>query len=132
MFGDRIKIMWEQQLVSSVSLCLWFWVFVHKRSSICFLSLNLEKAINLFCAMAYFVDLYILHAMNSELIVSYLNGKKFGNGMAFGYQIFYHGCYSNGPDHLINDHLNTQQLKVHYSNVCYSNPQCIGISSRSK
>ena len=48
-------------------------------------------------------------------MVPILNGKNFCNQMAFGYQIFYHGRESNGPDHLIYDHLNTEQVKVCYS-----------------
>ena len=32
------------------------------------------------------------HVLNSKLIVRYLNGKKFGNQMAFGELTFYHGC----------------------------------------
>ena len=33
---------------------------------------------------------YSSHVLNSELIVCYSNGKKFGNQIAFGYQTFYH------------------------------------------
>ena len=44
-----------------------------------------------------------------SVIVGYLNGKK------FGYQTFYHGSKSNGPDHSISDHLNTKQVKIGYS-----------------
>ena len=35
--------------------------------------------------------------------------------MAFGYQTFYHGRLSNGPDHSISNHLKTEQVKVCYS-----------------
>ena len=42
---------------------------------------------------------YLSHVLNSELIVRYSNGKKFGNQMAFGDQTFYHGRHFNGPDH---------------------------------
>ena len=35
--------------------------------------------------------------------------------MAFGYHTSYHGCQMNGPDHLISNHLNTEQVKVCYS-----------------
>ena len=48
-------------------------------------------------------------------VVHYSNGEKFGNLMAFGYQTFYHGRLSNGPDHLISNHLNTKQVNVFYS-----------------
>ena len=34
---------------------------------------------------------YSSHVLNSELMVPYLNSKKFGNQMEFGYQTFYHG-----------------------------------------
>ena len=34
---------------------------------------------------------YSSHALNTEQIIRYLNGKKFGNWMPFGYQTFYHG-----------------------------------------
>ena len=54
---------------------------------------------------------YSSHVLNSELIVHYSNGKKFDNRIAFGYQTFYCGCWSNGPDHSICDHLNTEQVK---------------------
>ena len=40
-----------------------------------------------------------------------LNGKKFGNQMAFGYQTFHHGCKSNDLDHSIRYHLKTEQLQ---------------------
>ena len=35
---------------------------------------------------------YSSHVVNSKLIVCYLNGKHFGNQVAFGYQTIYHGC----------------------------------------
>ena len=58
---------------------------------------------------------YSSHVLNSELIVCYLNGKKFGNWMAFGYQTFYHGRLSNGCDHSISTHVNAQQVIVRHS-----------------
>ena len=36
---------------------------------------------------------YLSHVLNSELIVCYSIGKKFGNQMPFGFQTFYHGGY---------------------------------------
>ena len=53
--------------------------------------------------------------------------------MAFGYQTFYHGHFSYGPDHSISNHLNTEQVKVSYSvkfNTqinCYSDKLAIQI-----
>ena len=37
--------------------------------------------------------------------------------MAFVNQTFYHGRWSYGPDHYIIDHLNTEQVKVIYSDM---------------
>ena len=34
---------------------------------------------------------YSSHVLNSELIVHYLNGKKLGNQMSFGFRTSYHG-----------------------------------------
>ena len=58
---------------------------------------------------------YSRHVLKSKLIVCYSNAKKLGNQMAFGYQTFYHGRKSNGPDHSIINHLNNEQVKVRYS-----------------
>ena len=41
--------------------------------------------------------------------------KKFGNQMAFSYQNFYHGHQLNSREHLNSNHLNTKQVKLHYS-----------------
>ena len=70
------------------------------------------------------------HVLKSELKVCNSNGTKFVNRMAFGYQTFYHGCSANGPDHSISARLDTEQVKVCYSDVCYlnvrySDPHCI-------
>ena len=62
---------------------------------------------------------YSSHVLKSKLPVPYSKGKLFSNHMVLGYQTFYHGCLSNGPAHSISDHLNTEQVKV-----CYSNPNC--------
>ena len=35
---------------------------------------------------------YSSQVLNRKLIVCYSNGKKFGDGMAFGFRTFYHGC----------------------------------------
>ena len=46
---------------------------------------------------------YSSHVLNGELIV----------------------CYLNSRDQSISNHLNTEQVKVYYSNVCYSDPRVI-------
>ena len=58
---------------------------------------------------------YSSHVLDRELIVFYLNGKKFGNRMAFCNRTFHLGRQLNGPDHSISDHLNNKQVKVCYS-----------------
>ena len=52
---------------------------------------------------------YSGHVLNSKLIVRFLNGKKFGIPMAFGYQTFY--LCPSGPEHSNSYHLNTEQIK---------------------
>ena len=68
---------------------------------------------------AYPMVSYSSHVLNRELIVFYLNGKKFGNRMAFCNRTFHLGRQLNGPDHSISDHLNNKQVKV-----CFSDSHC--------